>query len=201
MAKITKPKGKISRRLKLSIHPKGQKVLQRRSYAPGMHGPTGFVRLSEYGKQLHEKQKARHLYGVMEKQFVRYYREALKMTGNTGVLLMKLLEKRLDNVAYRMGLAKTRPHARQLVNHGHILVNGKKMNIPSYRVKIGDIVSVKPSVQKKDMYMEFSKAKPVESSWFVVDQSDYSCKIISEPGDGDVEVAVDPKLIVEFYSR
>jgi small subunit ribosomal protein S4 len=140
MARYTGPATRISRRLKVDLVG-GDQAFERRPYPPGQHG-RGRVKESEYLLQLQEKQKARYTYGVLEKQFVRYYKEAVRRPGKTGENLLQILEARLDNVVYRAGLARTRRQARQLVSHGHFLVNGHKVNIPSFRVKPGDTVTV-----------------------------------------------------------
>ena len=142
MARITGPVWKRSRRLGFSVLETGEE-LQKRTYAPGQHGPTKRVKLTNYGLQLHEKQKIRFMYGVNERQFANTFAKASKMAGVTGTNFLCLLESRLDNVVYRMGFARTRRAARQLVNHGHILVNGKKVDIPSFSVKPGSTIEVK----------------------------------------------------------
>lgn len=154
MARYTGPKDRLSRRENFDIFGKGSK-LTRLSQVPGMHGPKGQMKSqSQYGKQLREKQKVKRMYGVLEKQFGTYLDEAFKSKGNTGDALFAILESRLDNVVYRLGFTKTRPQARQLVSHRHVLVNGKKVNIPSLRLKPGDTISLSskalkvPNVQK-----------------------------------------------------
>lgn len=201
MAKNFQPKGKQSRRDGIAVHPKGVKVLSRRAYIPGQHGPESRGKLTEYGKQLREKQKAKHLYGILERQFSKYFEAAQKKEGNTGLLLMQFLETRLDNAVYRAGLAKTRPQARQAVSHGHILVNGKKVNVPSYVVKIGDVLSLKPQIQKSPLYFSFSETKSQAPGWLAVNSAEFSAKVISLPSSEEIEKVVDPRLIVEFYSR
>ena len=149
MARYTGPVGKISRRLNLGITEKGQRILSRRSFPPGQHGPNAKRRkISEYGTRLIEKQKARYMYGVLERQFQRTFERARRMPGETGDNLFSLLERRLDNVVYRMGIATTRAQARQLVNHGHISVDGIKTDIPSFTVKIGETVAVRPESRR-----------------------------------------------------
>src|SRR5256885_12855291 len=142
MARYTGPATRISRRLKVDLIG-GDQAFERRPYPPGQHG-RGRVKESEYLLQLQEKQKARHTYGILERQFSRYYKEAARRQGKTGENLLQILESRLDNVIYRAGLARTRRQARQLVSHGHFLVNGQKVDIPSYRVSQFDIIDVKP---------------------------------------------------------
>ena len=142
MARITGPVWKKSRRLGFSVLETGEE-LQRRQYAPGQHGPTKRVKLTNYGLQLREKQRIRFMYGVNERQFANLFKKAAKSKGVTGETFLFLLESRLDNLVYRMGFARTRRAARQLVNHGHILVNGKKVDIPSFSVKPGSVIEVK----------------------------------------------------------
>ncbi|MEG2306074.1 MAG: 30S ribosomal protein S4, partial [Erysipelotrichaceae bacterium] len=142
MSRMNGPVWKVSRRLSFSILETGQE-LQKRQYAPGQHGPTKRIKLTNYGLQLREKQRIRNMYGVNERQFYNTFEKAVKMRGVTGENFLSLLESRLDNVVYRMGFARTRRGARQLVNHGHILVNGKKLDIPSAQVKVGSIIEVK----------------------------------------------------------
>src|SRR3989304_3431007 len=147
MARYTGPKDRLSRREAFDIFGKGAK-LTRITVPPGVHGPKGVGKRSQYGRQLREKQKVKRIYGVLEKQFRRYVDAALNTKGNTGEKLISLLEKRLDNVVFRLGLAPTRLLARQLVSHRHVLVNGKKVNIPSYKVRVGETVTLSPKGSK-----------------------------------------------------
>jgi len=202
MGKNFAPKGKQCRREGVAIHPKGIKVLARRPFPPGQHGSENRNKLSEYGKQLREKQKAKRIYGVLEKQFSRYFERALKKEGNTGIILAQLLETRLDNVVYRSGFASSRPQARQIVSHGHVLVNGKKLNIASYTVEIGDIISIKPSAQASPLYTRVKEMKePPSLGWLSVNLNDMSAKLLSVPAEAELEPLFDPRLVVEFYSR
>lgn len=181
---------------------KDVKILQKRNFAPGVHGQNR-VRLSEYGTQLREKQKAKISYGIMERQFEIYFKKALKQTGVTGDNLLKLLETRLDNVVYRLGFAETRAQARQLVNHGFFQVNGKKVDIASFHVKVGDIVSVKPNKQKK-AYMEKikEKLKSVKTlDWLQLNAGEFSGKVLSQPEIDALGSEINTQLIVEHYSR
>ncbi len=160
-------------------------------------------RVSDYGLQLIEKQKAKFLYGVLERQFSNYYKKASKIPGSTGENLIVLLEKRLDNVLYRSGLFSTRKQSRQAVNHGHFLVNSKKVNIPSYQVKGGDTISWSDKAQKSKLF-EFavSNSKDIPSaSWIQLDQSKVEMTITNEPNSSDGELVIDTMQIVEFYSR
>lgn len=153
MARYTGPVGKVSRRLGIGITEKGQRILNKRSDPPGQHGAAARRRqLSDYGMQLREKQKAKFLYGVLERQFRRLFEQASRRSGVTGEYLLSLLERRLDNVVYRLGFATTRAQARQLVNHGHIVVDGRKTNIPSYTVKVGQVIAVRPQSRSRTYF-------------------------------------------------
>ena len=181
---------------------KDTKVMQKRSYAPGQHG-QGRSRLSEYGLQLREKQKAKVNYGLQERQFERYFNKALKQTGVTGDNLLKLLELRLDNIVFRMGFAETRAQARQLVSHGFIEVNGKKVDIPSYGARVGDVIAVR-SAKQKTGYVEKlkEKLKAFQSQeWITVDSSKLSGKVLTQPTPEMINNMINTQLIVEHYSR
>ncbi len=181
---------------------KDAKVLQKRSSPPGQHGQNR-VRLSEYGLQLREKQKAKINYGVQERQFLNLFRKALKQPGVTGDNLLKLLELRLDNVVYRLGFADSRAQARQLVNHGFFEVNSKRVDIPSYSVKIGDTVSVRALKQKK-AYMEKMKEKIKAhrgQEWLQADSTKLSGKVLTVPTPEMIDNQINTQLIVEHYSR
>jgi small subunit ribosomal protein S4 len=200
--RYTGPKAKKARRLGQAFTQKQAKVMQRRPGAPGVHGQSR-SRLSEYGMQLREKQKAKLAYGLMEKQFSSLYEKALRKSGVTGDNLIKLLETRLDNVVYRLGFAETRAQARQLVSHGFFAVNGKKTDIPSFHVKVGDIVSVRENKQKS-AYMEKQKEKlkaHKSQEWVTLDVAKMSGKLLTEPTPEMVENIINTQLIVEHYSR
>ncbi|OLR90615.1 30S ribosomal protein S4 [Actinokineospora bangkokensis] len=201
MARYTGPATRISRRLKVDLVG-GDQAFERRPYPPGQHG-RGRVKESEYLLQLQEKQKARYTYGILEKQFRRYYEEAVRRKGKTGEVLLQLLESRLDNVVYRAGLARTRRQARQLVSHGHFTVNGKKVNIPSYQVSKFDIIDVKPKslptlpfVDAKESYGD----RPIPG-WLQVVQSNLRILVHQLPERAQIDVPVQEQLIVEFYSK
>jgi small subunit ribosomal protein S4 len=200
--RYTGPKVRKARRLGMAFTNKDTKVLQKRAYAPGQHG-QGRARLSEYGTQLREKQKAKINYGVMEKQFLRYFEKAFKQAGVTGDNLLKLLELRLDNAVFRLGFAETRAQARQLVNHGFFEVNGKKVDIPSYALKVGDTVSVRSSRQKsKYMQQQAEKLKNFKpQEWVEVSSTKMSGKILSAPTPEQIGNVINTQLIVEHYSR
>ncbi len=179
------------------------KVMQRRAYVPGVHGKAGGFapKLSVYGVQLREKQKAKRLYGIMERQFRNYFKKAASMSGNTGEHLARLLETRLDNTVYRLGFAKTRPQARQMVSHAMFYVNGVKVNIPSYQVKVGDIIEVRPNKKAKKLFNDLSdRLKNHTITSWLHREEDTKGKIVSMPNGEDLKEVYDPKLIVEFYS-
>lgn len=204
MAKNNTPIVKLSRRLGITLGK--DKYVRRRPYPPGVHGPKLAAhksRLSSYGQQLLEKQKAKAVYGLLEKQFRKYFEKASMSKSNTSELMIQLLEKRLDNVVYRLGFAKTRKQARQLVGHGFVLVNGHTVDIPSFGVKVGDEIGVKDSKKEKVIVKsmrEFHKQTSVPK-WVVSDAETLKGKITGEPQLDDVEKVFDPRLIVEFYSR
>lgn len=183
-----------------------EKYARRRNYPPGIHGPKqarSRARLSSFGEQLQEKQKAKALYGVLERQMRRYFDEASRRKGNTAEAFMQHLERRLDNVIFRLGFAKTRPQARQVVSHGFILVNGKKVGIPSFTVKVGDEILVKENKREKGIIKQIPEALQASKlpSWLTRDEKALSGKITGVPEGEDLESIFDPTLIVEFYSR
>ncbi|HVK21483.1 MAG TPA: 30S ribosomal protein S4 [Actinokineospora sp.] len=201
MARYTGPATRISRRLKVDLVG-GDQAFERRPYPPGQHG-RGRIKESEYLLQLQEKQKARYTYGILERQFRTYYQEAARREGKTGEVLLQLLESRLDNVIYRAGLARTRRQARQLVSHAHFLVNGKKVNIPSYRVSKFDIIDVKPKslgtlpfVAAKESFGD----RPIPG-WLQVVQSNLRILVHQLPVRAQIDVPVTEQLIVEYYSK
>ncbi len=200
MARYTGPAYKKARRLNFSLLENGRE-LARRPYAPGMHGTDRRKKLSEYGIQLQEKQKVRLLYGLTEKQFRKVFERASKMKGVAGENLLKLLESRLDNLVYRMGLAKTRRGARQVVNHGHILVNGKKVNIPSYQVKPGDTISVKENSLNHKAIKESLEATLHRPAYVEFDEKKMSGTYVRLPDRSELNQEIDESLIVEFYNR
>ena len=201
MARYTGPLTKKSRRLGMDLVG-GDKAFERRPYPPGQHG-RGRVKESEYRLQLHEKQKARYTYGVLEKQFRRYYEEATRKSGKTGDALLQILESRLDNVVYRAGFAKTRRHARQLVNHAHFMVNGQKVDIPSYRVQGHDIVEVRE--KSRDM-TPFIIARETHGdrtppAWMEVIPTTMRVLVHQLPTRAQIDTQVQEQLIVELYSK
>ena len=162
--------------------------------------PNANRKLTEYGTQMREKQKARFVYGVMEKQFYKLYQEATRKEGVTGELLLQYLERRLDNVVYRLGFGTTRRQARQIVSHGHVLINGKRVNIASYRVKQGDVISVKEDSKEISMIKESVGQKSVPG-WLSLEESTLTAKVLENPGRDAVDFDVNESMIIEFYSR
>lgn len=199
MSKYTGPKWKISRRLGFSILENG-KELKKRAYAPGQHGQRK-KKLSDYGLQLYEKQKVRHLYGVSEKQFYKTFIEAKKLDGVIGENFLRLLESRLDNVIYRMGFARTRAQARQLVNHGHVLVDGNKVDIPSYRLKPGQQVSLKEKSKGLKVVFEAIENNFKTLDHIKVDVDKKKGTYLRYPDRKELNQEIDEQLIIEFYNR
>ena len=199
MAKYNGPKDRLSRREGFDLFNKGGK-LTRLNVPPGVHGPKGSRGGSQYGKQLREKQKVKRMYGLLEKQFQKYVDEALKRRGNTGELLLSLIERRLDNVIYRLGFAPTRSSARQIVSHMHVLVDGKKVNIPSYRLEVGQTVTLTP----KGMVIPAVKRSLDEENYKLpswLNRKAVVGKIESLPKRDDISEPISEQDIVEFYSR
>ena len=199
MARYTGPVWKKSRRLGFSVLENG-KELAKRPYAPGQHGQKRH-KSTEYGLQLAEKQKVRHMYGINEKQFHNTFNRASKMEGVTGANFLFLLESRLDNIVYRMGFAATRRQARQLVNHGHILLNGKKNNIPSTVVKPGDTVSVKERSLQLDVIKNALEAQTATLGFVEVDADKRTGKYLRLPERSELNQEINEQLIVEYYNR
>ena len=207
MARHTGPVCRLCRREGLKLYLKGEKCytdkcpVSRRNYAPGQHGKAR-KKLSNFGMQLREKQKVRRFYGVSEKKMRRYFKEADKMDGITGENLLKLLELRLDNVVYRLGLASSRPEARQLVNHGHFLINGRKVDVPSYRATVGDVIEVKEKSKNSPKFKELvEKHQGKTPQWLELDTEKMQGKVIAEPAREDIELPIEDHLIVELYSK
>ena len=200
MARYTGPAHKVSRRLSFSTLENG-KDLARKPYAPGMHGKDRKKKSSEYGVQLQEKQKVRFMYGLTEKQFHKFFEKAQKMHGIAGENLLVLLESRLDNIVYRLGLARTRRAARQVVNHGHILVNDKKVDIPSYRVMPGDTVAVKENSLNHAAIRAAIEDNRTVPAYLEFDSKCLTGKFIRVPERSELNSEVNEQLIVEFYNR
>ena len=200
MARYTGPSYKQARRVGFSISETG-KELARRPYGPGQHGNARKGKLSDYGTQLKEKQKVRFMYGVNERQFKKTFNEASKMQGIQGTNFLRLLESRLDNLVYRIGFASTRRGARQLVNHGHVTVNGKKVDIPSYRVKPGDVISIKEDDKNLKVVAE-SLAKVSKRVEFIsYDEGKMEGTYVRLPERNELNADINEALIVEFYNR
>ena len=178
-------------------------AMLRRAYPPGMHGPKGKVRLTGYGIQLREKQKARRIYGIIEKQFRNYFDKANKKKGDTSEFLLQMLETRLDNVVYRIGFASSRNQARQLVNHGIFLVNDRRVDIPSFEVKPGQVITIKPKMADKALFQNLPQTlkKHETPVWLSLDVDKMEGKVLSKPKKDDIKSQFDTKLIVEFYSK
>ncbi|MBR2967411.1 MAG: 30S ribosomal protein S4 [Clostridia bacterium] len=206
MARITCADCKKCRREGQKLFLKGERcttkkcAMERRPVAPGQHGAAR-KKNSEYAVQLREKQKAKRAYGLLEKQFRSYYDRATRIKGVTGENMLMLLECRLDNVVYRMGIGSSRAQSRQIVNHGHITVNGRVVNIPSYIVKAGDVISVKESKQDNAMFKELRGAKIVMPKWVEFNTETFVGKIIELPKREDIDLNINEQLIVELYSK
>ncbi len=193
----------MCRRAGVSLCGRKKCAALRRPFAPGAHGNARRPRLTPYGIQLREKQMAKHLYGVQEKQFRNYFDKAARKKGNTADILVQMLEMRLDNVVYRLGIAANRFQARQMVGHGHIAVNGKRVDIPSYTVRPGEVVSVYEKSQKSKLFT--NRAEDMKNAeapgWLAFDADAMSGKVVQEPAGEELRQIFDPKVIVEFYSR
>ena len=202
MGKYIGPKSKIARKFGEAIYG-ADKVLEKKNYPPGQHGLSRKrKKTSEYGTQLNEKQKAKATYGLLEKQFSRTYEQAARLGGITGENLLKLLECRLDNVVYRLGIAPTRAAARQLVSHRHITVNGKVVNIPSYSLKVGDLVAVREKSKSLEVITESLRGlKNGRYSWLEWDQATLTGKFLQKPEREDIPENIKEQLIVELYSK
>jgi len=202
MARPRTPIVKLSRRLGIALGK--EHVVRRRPYPPGIHGPNPKRRrLSAYAEQLREKQKAKAIYGIMERQFRNYFEKATRKEGNTVEVLIQGLELRLDNVVFRLGFAKTRRQSRQMVNHGFILVNGKRVDIPSFQTKVGDEITFKESKKETGLVKaipEIMNMNPLPK-WVSREEKELSGKVTSIPEGEDLDQPFDPTLIVEFYSR
>jgi small subunit ribosomal protein S4 len=202
MARYTGPRTRISRRFGVPIFGPS-KYLERRNYGPGMHGPKSRRKVTDYALGLLEKQKLRYYYGLMERQFRNVYERALKRRGVTGETMLQILETRLDNVVYHLGFANTRPAARQLVSHGHVKVNGRKVNVPSCALKVNDVVEVKDSnvsrqAATKNLEMATSRAVP---DWLSLNKDAFKGSIVRIPTRDEIQPIANEQAVVEFYSR
>lgn len=209
MAKYTDSVCRLCRREGQKLFLKGDRcytnkcAVDRRAYAPGMHGQSRGKKPTEYGIQLREKQKVRRIYGVMEKQFRGYFDKAAHQKGMTGENLLRLLERRLDNVVYRLGFASSRPEARQLVTHGHITVKGKRVDIASYLVSAGEAISIKESSKENNRIKEMAESLKDRSvpAWLSLDANILTGTVINLPSREDIQIPIEEHLIVEKYSR
>jgi small subunit ribosomal protein S4 len=206
MARDRSPKCKQCRREGIKLFLKGERCLtekcaiERRSYPPGEHG-RGRIKQSEYLLQLREKQKARRYYGILEKQFRIYYNKASRQSGITGEELLRMLELRLDNVVYRLGFAASRAQARQVIRHGHFMVNGRRVNIPSYQVRPGDVVQLKPQSPVEQVVRDATDLTASVPSWLQADHDNLSGKVLKAPERDEIDAPVQEQLIVELYSK
>lgn len=211
MARYTGPVCRLCRRERQKLFLKGERcfsskcALDRRNYPPGVHAKKSQFRRTEsdFALQLREKQKVKRIYGVMERQFRRYFRYALRTKGLTGATLLSVLESRLDNVVYRLGFAESRAHARQLVRHGHITVNGRKTNVPSYLVKPDDVIAVRPESRKRTYFRGLSEKLEGRTppQWLRLDPEALSGQVLARPTREDIDIPINEQLVVEFYSR
>lgn len=206
MARYTGPVCRLCRREGIKLYLKGDKCysdkcpVARRAYAPGQHGQSR-KKLSNYGLQLREKQKAKRIYGVLETQFREYYEKADRMKGITGENLLRLLEKRLDNVVFRLGFGSSRSEARQLVRHGHFDVNGKRVDIPSYQVSVGDVITVREASRSSEKFKGLAEVAKTTPQWLEVDMDKLEGKVVAEPKREDIDIPVQETFIVELYSK
>ncbi len=210
MARYIGPKSRFCRHFGEHLNAKGDKCsttkcgLVRRNYPPGQHGQQSRTRLSAFAKQLQEKQKARRIYGLMERQFVTYYKKSIKNRGNTGERLLQYCELRLDNVVYRLGLASSRDSARQLIKHGHIMVNDKVVNVPSYQLRLTNVLSVNPIKKNQGYWQETIKRLSKNDrlpKWLALDSKELRGQLENLPAGADLNIGLQMPLIVEFYSR
>lgn len=206
MAKYINADCRLCRREGMKLFLKGDRctskkcAMEKRTGAPGVH-PVTRKKPTEYQIQLREKQKVKRAYGLLERQFRGYYEEAAKTRGKTGEIMLSLLERRLDNVVYRLGLGASRAAARQIVNHTHILVNGKKVDIPSYQVKVGDIISVKEKSAKSELFAKVKDSKVVVPKWLEFNPSKLTGKVVALPAREDIDLTIAEHLIIELYSK
>ena len=206
MAKYINADCRLCRREGTKLFLKGERctskkcALENRVGAPGVH-PTTRKKPSEYLLQLREKQKVKRAYGLLEKQFHGYYEEAARMKGKTGEVMLSLLERRLDNVVYRLGLGASRAMARQIVNHTHILVNGKVVNIPSYQIKVGDVISVKEKSAKSELFAGIKESRVIVPKWLEFEPAKLTGKVIALPARDDIDLTIAEHYIIERYSK
>lgn len=205
MARDTGPIVKMSRREGYALHPKAHKALIKRAGPPGQHGLNLRNKPSQYALQLREKQKVKRLYGLLEKQFSNLMKEATRRQGQSGEVLLQLLEQRLDNAVYRSGLAVSRRAARQLVTHGHFMVNGRRVNVPSLRVKPGDVIAARPHSTQTDYFKRIDDVSPASPDtipgWMKVNRKKFEITVTGLPSRDEAEPDINEQLIVEYYSR
>lgn len=201
MARYRGPKQKIARRFREPIFGPSS-ALERKPYGPGQHGRSRYSRKSEYAIQLDEKQKAKYSYGLLEKQFRNVYEKANAKEGVTGELLLQILEARLDNVVYRLGFAKTRRQARQFVSHKHIVVNGQIVNVPSFYVKSGDVITIRPKSRDLELINEsLNNSSPGKYKWLEIDKKSKTGKYLNDPVKEEIPENINTQLIIELYSK
>lgn len=201
MARYTGPKQKKARRFKEPIFGPS-KALERKPYGPGEHGRSRFTRKSEYAIQLDEKQKAKYTYGLLERQFRNLYKKATSKEGVTGEILLQLLEARLDNTVFRLGFARTRRQARQLVSHRHVVVNGQVVNIPSYEMKPGDVITIRPKSSNLEIIESSLESSPKSKyKWLEIDKKSKTGKFLNYPVMEEIPENINVQLIVELYSK
>ena len=209
MARYIGPVCRLCRREGVKLFLKGDRcntnkcALEKKNYAPGQHGQQQRRKLSNYGVQLREKQKLRRIYGLNEQQFLNYFTKAASQKGATGENFLVLLERRLDNVIFRLGLASSRSAARQIVRHGHVTIDGEKVNIPSYQVKVGQVVSLKDKSKAKQYFVDMAENAKNKTApkWLEADYEKVGGKVVSLPAREDIDTQVDELLVVEFYSK
>ena len=204
MARNLTPIVKLSRREGVELHPKAAKVMAKRPYGPGQHGQGRRSKPSDYSLQLREKQKVKRMYGILERQFRNYVHEAERQSGVSGETLLRLLESRLDNTVYRLGIAPSRQSARQLVTHAHITLNGKKVDIPSIQVSVKDVIGVRASSQKNEYFKlasETIQANAISASWLSFDPKKMTAQVTGQPTREELTEEIDEQLIIEYYSR
>jgi len=209
LARYIGPVCRLCRREGMKLFLKGDRcytdkcAIEKRSYPPGQHGSSFRRKISEFGQQLREKQKVRRIYGVLERQFSRIFSEAYRRRGMTGEILLRLMELRLDNAVYRAGFASSRAEARQLVRHGHILINGKKASIPSMQLRLNDEIGVREKSRKNQQIVSAIEAamRKGSSSWLQIDAKNFTAKVVSEPKREEITLPIQEQLIVELYSR
>lgn len=201
MGRYLGPICRLCRREGIKLCDKHKCATLKRNYPPGKHGQKRQAKPSDYAKQLREKQKARRIFGISEKQMVKYYKRATASSRESGEQLLGQFEHRFDNAVFRAGFANTRRQARQLVAHGTMLLNGKRMTIPSYDVKEGDTFTVRQKNKSMPLFENFSKKKITPPSWLKVEPTDLSAQVIGKAGKGDIEASIEPSMIIEFYSR